>query len=311
MLNLQPATKPTIYFIGVTTWKSSIMRVFPKWAEALGLDADIKGIDFKPHSPAEAYREAVEFIKNDPLSKGALVTTHKIDLFNACKDLFEYLDPFAIKLGEISSISKKEGKLCGHAKDPISSGLALEHFVPENYWKEHEGDVFLMGAGGAALAMSLYFGERKQGEDIPKKIIISNRSLPRLESAKRILDGLNPNITFEYLHTPVPEDNDKILASLKPYSLIVNATGLGKDAPGSPLSDQCVFPENSLVWEINYRGELLFMEQAKAQADTRHLYIEDGWIYFIHGWTQVVGEVFHIEDMEDKVMMLSEVAKKA
>ena len=311
MLQVTAATKPTIYFIGVTTGKSSIMRVFPKWAEALGLDADIKGIDFKPHSPAEDYREAVEFIKNDPLSLGALVTTHKIDLYNACKDLFEYLDPFATKLGEISSISKKDGKLCGHAKDPISSGLALEHFVPENFWKDHDGDVFLMGAGGAALAMSLYFGQEKGGDDIPRKIIISNRSLPRLESAKAILDGLNPKITMEYLHTPTPEDNDRILASLKPYSLVVNATGLGNDAPGSPLTDQCVFPEGSLVWEINYRGELVFMDQAKAQAEEKHLTIEDGWIYFIHGWTQVVAEVFHIDDMASKVMMLSEVAKQA
>ena len=311
MLNVQPATKPTIYFIGVTTGKSSIMRVFPKWAEVLGLDAVIKGIDFKPHSPGEDYREAVEFIKNDPLSLGALVTTHKIDLYNACRDLFEYLDPFAQKLGEISCISKKDGKLCGHAKDPISSGLALEHFVPENYWKDHGGEVFLMGAGGAALAMSLYFGQKKGGEDIPKKIIISNRSLPRLESARKILDNLNPAICFEYLHTPDPGDNDRILASLKPYSLVVNATGLGKDAPGSPLTDACAFPDNSRVWEINYRGELIFMDQAKAQADAKHLYIEDGWIYFIHGWTQVVGEVFHIEDMADKVNMLSEAAKNA
>lgn len=311
MLKVTAATKPTIYFIGVTTGKSSIMRVFPKWAEALGLDAEIKGIDFKPHSPAEDYREAVEFIKNDPLSLGALVTTHKIDLFNACKDLFEYLDPFALKLGEISSISKKDGKLCGHAKDPISSGLALEHFVPENYWKNYNGDVFLMGAGGAALAMSLYFGQRKTGDDIPAKIIISNRSLPRLESAKAILEDMNPAIEFEYIHTPDPEDNDRILKTLKPHSLIVNATGLGKDAPGSPLTDNCVFPEDSLIWEINYRGELVFMEQAKAQAEDKNLYIEDGWIYFIHGWTQVVAEVFHIDNIASKVHMLSEVAKNA
>lgn len=53
------------------------------------------------------------------------------------------------------------------------------------------------------------------------------------------------------------------------------------------------------------------MDQAKAQAETKKLYIEDGWIYFIHGWTQVVAEVFHIDRMEDKVLMLSEVAKNA
>ena len=96
-------------------------------ADALGLkDAVIKGIDFAPHSSAEEYREAVTFIKNDPLSLGALVTTHKIDLFNTCKDLFEYVDPYAERLGEVSSISKKGGKLCAHAKDPISSGWRLK-----------------------------------------------------------------------------------------------------------------------------------------------------------------------------------------
>ena len=123
MNTYQKATQPTIYFIGVTTGKSSIMRVFPKWAKALNLkDAVIKGFDFTPHSAPARYRECVEFIKNDPLSLGALVTTHKIDLYNSCKDLFEYLDPYAEQLGEISSISKRDGKLCGHAKDPISSG---------------------------------------------------------------------------------------------------------------------------------------------------------------------------------------------
>ena len=82
---------------------------------------------------------------------------------------------------------------------------------------------------------------------------------------------------------------------LKPWSLIVNATGLGKDRPGSPLTDAVEFPENSLVWEINYRGDLLFMHQALVQKEAKNLHVEDGWIYFIHGWTQVIAEVFHIE----------------
>jgi len=89
-----PATRPTLYFIGVTTSKSSIMKVFPAWAEALGLDdAAIKGIDFPLHADPAAYREAVSFIKADRLSLGALVTTHKIDLFRACRNLFDETDP--------------------------------------------------------------------------------------------------------------------------------------------------------------------------------------------------------------------------
>jgi len=308
----EKATQPTMYFIGVTTGKSSIMRVFPKWAQALGLkDAVIKGIDFKPHSSPEEYREAVEFIKNDPLSVGALVTTHKIDLYNACKDMFDYFDPYAIQLGEISSISKRDGKLCGHAKDPISSGLALEHFVPENYWKDFGGEVLLLGAGGSSLAMSLYFSQEKFGDNFPKKITIANRSQPRLDSAKKLLAGISDKIQFEFIHNPTPADNDKTLASLPPHSLVVNATGLGKDAPGSPLTDACVFPKDSLVWEINYRGELIFMDQALAQKESQNLHVEDGWIYFIHGWTQVIAEVFDVEIKGATLDKLSEIAKQA
>lgn len=48
----EKATVPTMYFIGVTTGSSSIMKVFPKWAKALGLkDAVIKGIDLSLTPP--------------------------------------------------------------------------------------------------------------------------------------------------------------------------------------------------------------------------------------------------------------------
>ena len=47
MNRYEPAKRPTFYFIGVTTGQSSIMKVFPKWAEIMGLDAEMKGIDTK------------------------------------------------------------------------------------------------------------------------------------------------------------------------------------------------------------------------------------------------------------------------
>lgn len=101
------AEKPTYYFIGVTTGSSSIMRVFPEWARHLKLgDCRLEGIDFPPHDEPQTYREAVQFIKQDPLSLGALVTTHKIDLLAACRDLFDELDPYARLTGEVSCISK-------------------------------------------------------------------------------------------------------------------------------------------------------------------------------------------------------------
>lgn len=302
------AQRPTIYFIGVTTQKSSIMKVFPEWAKALSIEAEITGIDIPIHADPKDYIDCVNFIKNDPLSLGALVTTHKIDLFHAARHLFDYIDPYARKLEEISSISKENGKLCCHAKDPISSGLAMEAFIPPNFWSTHGGEVLLLGAGGSALAMSLYLTLSKWGDNVPSRIVITNRSIQRLEAAKTKLSNLNPNVRFEFIHTPNPSDNDIILKGLKPCSLIVNATGLGKDAPGSPITDEAVFPPNSLVWEINYRGQLDFMHQADKQKTERNLHVEDGWIYFIHGWTQVISEVFHISANGKMIELCSTIA---
>jgi shikimate dehydrogenase len=295
-MQLTKATQPTMYFIGVTTTKSSIMKVFPEWAKALGIDAVMKGIDIAIHEKPEVYREVVDFIKNDPMSMGALVTTHKIDLYEATKDMFEYLDPYAQAFGELSSISKLNGQLRGHAKDPITCGLAMEAFVPKDHWKNTGAEVFIMGAGGSAISMGSYLMQDKFKGNYPSKIIIANRSQPRLSEIEKIFKTLDPGgIEFEYYLTPEAEQNDAVLSKVKPGSLVINATGLGKDRPGSPLTDKAVFPKNVLVWEINYRGDLKFMHQALAQKEQQNLLVEDGWIYFVHGWTQVIAEVFHVD----------------
>ena len=295
MLNLVNATKPTFYFIGVTTGQSSIMKLFPLWAKSLCIDAEIKGIDIDIHASREVYREVVTFLKNDPLSLGALVTTHKIDLYHAAKDLFDELDPYALLFGELSSISKRDGKLIGHAKDHISSGLAMEGFLPKDYWNKHKGDVLIMGAGGSAIAIASNLIHDAKRNGMPSAIYVTNRSQPRLDSMQKIISEMSTDVPIQYLTIDEPSKNDKVLSKLKPYSLVINATGLGKDRPGSPLSNEALFPHNSLVWELNYRGDLLFMHQALSQKDTQSLYVEDGWIYFIHGWTQVISEVFQIQ----------------
>jgi shikimate 5-dehydrogenase len=187
--------------------------------------------------------------------------------------------------------------------------LALEAFVPPGFWKKHGGEVLLLGAGGSSLAMSMYFAQEKFGGNVPKRITIANRSEPRLASAKTALQGLNDKIEFRYVHNPAHEGNDNLVAALPPYSLVVNATGLGKDAPGSPTTDSVSYPDKSLVWEINYRGDLLFMRQAQAQREAKGLHVEDGWMYFIHGWTQVIAEVFHIEINSEVLEKLSLIAQ--
>lgn len=295
-MNLLAAKRPTMYFIGVSTARSIIMRVFPAWARHLRFgECELKGIDLALHDRPERYREVVAFIKNDPLSIGALVTTHKIDLLHATRDMFDGLDDFASLMGEVSSISKKDGRLLGAAKDPISSGLALDAFLPREHWRRSGADAFIMGAGGSSIALCSYLLKGGAGRGTPARLFVSNRSPGRLDEMRKIHSTEGIDFPIAYVHTPHPADNDRVMGQLSPGSLVVNATGLGKDGPGSPITDAAPFPMDGLAWDFNYRGDLLFLRQARAQEKQRHLHIEDGWLYFIYGWLSVIAEVFHRE----------------
>lgn len=290
---LRPARRRTFYFIGVSTAKSSIRQVFPAWAEHLGLgEVDFVGIDLPLHAPADDYRKVVQFFRDDDLSIGALVTTHKLDLYQAAADLFDYADPLTLLMDEISCISKRDGQLRAHAKDPITAGFAVDAVLPPGSWAGRSA--FIMGAGGSAIAIAWHLTRPERGADIPAEIVVSNRSGGRLESLAEVYAQFGTAVPLRRELSPSPTDNDAVLASMPAESLVVNATGLGKDAPGSPLSDACAFPERAHVWELNYRGDLVFLDQARAQEAERHLDVHDGWVYFIHGWTRVIAEVFDV-----------------
>lgn len=312
---LEPAAVPTLYFIGVTTGSSSIQRVFPAWALELGIDARLQGIDLPLHARAEDYRRVVEFIRDDPLSRGALVTTHKIDLYEAAHDLFDERDRFALMMGEVSSVSKRDGELRAHAKDPVSSGLALEALLPEGHFARHpDATVVSMGAGGSTIAISWYLSQPDRGAERPARIVVTNRSQPRLDHLDVTRADFDTTTPFSLVHAPTPADNDAVVAAQPSGSLIINATGLGKDAPGSPLTDAVAFPDSAIVWDLNYRGDLVFLDQAHAAAQAGHaLEIHDGWVYFLHGWTQVIGEVFDVSIPTEGAAFdrLSDLAKEA
>jgi shikimate dehydrogenase len=304
---------PTFYFIGITTAKSSIMRVFPLWVRELGRpEIVIEGIDLKIHDEPEAYRRVVAQIKYDPLSLGALVTTHKIDLLNAARDMFDYLDPYAQLCNEVSSISKRDGALEGHAKDPISSGLSLDDIIGAGYFGRTGGEVLCFGAGGSGVATALHLINKQDPADRPRRFVVVNRSQGRLDSMRKMVESLQTDIQFEYICNSDPARNDQIMAQMPPYSIVINATGMGKDTPGSPVTNGGLFPMNGIAWDFNYRGELDFLHQALAQQQARNLIVEDGWLYFIHGWTQVIAQVLHITidgTLLQRLMDIAEVAR--
>ena len=281
-------------FIGVATAGSSIMKIFPKWSDILGINCDIVGIDLPLRAPAESYRRILCDLIDDPAVKGALITAHKIDLLRSCRDFFDELDHCATICDEVSCIVKRDGGVLGYAKDPRSSALALDHFVPRSHWADRESDVLCLGAGGAAIAISVCLAQANSAFGHPRRFLLTDILPERLDSIRRIHERLETPLRFEYHLSGSATDKDRLLHELPPDSLVINATGLGKDKPGSPLTSSARFPQDGLVWELNYRGERDFMRAAEAQASARNLTVEDGWMYFLHGWTEVIAEVFDI-----------------
>ena len=286
-----------MYFFGVTTGRSSSRRVFPAWAAIIGHpDAQLVGVDFPINAPADEYRRAVEHIRNDPLSLGALVTTHKINTLNAARDLFDELTEHADLCGEVSSIYKRGGRLIGHAVDPVTSAQSMAEFIPPGYWAQTQADVMCLGAGGSAVAIATHFITRASPEDRPHRMLVVNRSQPKLDSLRALVDRLpNSGITFEFVQNPDPKVNDRLMAGLPSGSMVINATGMGKDTPGSPVTDDGQFPLDGFAWELNYRGELDFLHQARAQQTTRGVTVVDGWTYFVIGWAAVMSNVFDVD----------------
>jgi shikimate 5-dehydrogenase len=289
-------------FIGVSTGQSAATRLFPLWARELGLgDVRLVGCDLPLHAAPDRYREVVLRIRADADERGGLITSHKVDLFEACRDLFDVVDEYAQLCGETSCLAKRNGGLSALATDPISSGRALAEFYPA----AGRAEVLCLGSGGSAAAITVHTIEARAASGIT----VVGRTPARLGAMRAIHAKLGSSVPVRYVENSDPRGNDRLIAELPPGSLVINATGMGKDTPGSPVTDAAVFPEGGYIWELNYRGKLEFLHQAERQVTGRHLHVEDGWRYFIHGWAVVMEHVFEIDIKSEKLVRMATVSE--
>lgn len=285
--------------MGVTTAGSIIHDAFPLWLPLLGVDARLASRDLALGASPSEFVRLVEELRSDPALVGAVVTTHKVALFDAAADHFDSLDGLARECGEINAIRSRHNHLVGFARDPVSVGRVVDRIWPA-------GDaVICLGAGGTAIALGRHLLSRRVP---PTTLAFAD---PDPQATARLRRLLSPSATARgvaittYLGS---EPWDDLLASNPAGSLIVNATGLGKDRPGSPISSDAAFPRTSTIWELNYRGELSLLAQARAQARAQGLDVHDGWELFCHGWAAGLTAVFNLPGDSDLGNRLAEAA---
>ncbi len=295
LLNDVPPGEAVMIFIGVTTGGSRIHSIFPRWAAEMGIaPAHLRGLDLPLDVQADAVRSAVRWIARSDAIRGALVTTHKIAVHRHARDLFAGFDADADRLGEVNAIVKTPAGLAGHAMDTVTAGLALDRIVPRAHWgRNAEAEALVLGAGGAGLALAAQLTGRPARER-PCAITLVDVDAGRLADAEAALRGGNAGDIVRVRQVSGADGSDALLAGLPARSLVVNATGLGKDRPGSPFSPLARFPDEAVVWEFNYRGPRDFLVQAQSQQAEQRLTVADGWTYFLYGWAHVMAAVFGV-----------------
>lgn len=150
--------------------------------------------------------------------------------------------------------------------DPLGSRRALQAILGPHSWDRSEGHVICLGAGGAGTAITVNLLTQADLQDRLQRLIIVNDHQYGLDRLRSIVEQLDSTVEVEYILNTDSHRNDALLATLPEGSLVINATGMGKDRPGSPLTDGGLFPLHSVAWDLNYRGELDFLRQARAQA---------------------------------------------
>ena len=142
--------------------------------------------------------------------------------------------------------------------------------------------------------MTWYMLQRSHGTNRPSRLIVTNRSLPRLDEIRHFHGQIAPrcpsSITTRRSRTDRPAP-----AGLKPGSLVINATGLGKDAARLAADGRRRLAREGTGLGFQLSRRLDVFASGPRRGRPGNLQIEDGWIYFIHGWTRVIAEVFHID----------------
>ena len=183
----------------------------------------------------------------------------------------------------------------------------MESILGKNHWQLHpKAEAMVLGCGGAGTAIIEQLLSGEEG-NTPQKITGLEYNRVRLEKVRNDFSNTKKLILEESELSG--ENAQGIMTRLPPQSLIVNATGMGKDLPGSPVPKSIDFPEQVIVWELNYRGSLEFYQHAKEQEASRKLWVDDGWDYFLLGWSSVMEEIFHFELTEKLMNQLKKTAK--
>jgi shikimate 5-dehydrogenase len=284
---------PLVLFVGISTAGSLAHAVFNDWSMVLGQPWVLRGLDLPADTPAPVYRRLLTAMRDNPRVRGAVVTAHKLRLYRACSDLLTERDRVVELTGEINTLVT-DGSTIAYANDAHSLTVVVGSPAGRR--------VVCLGAGGAATALLFALHLDVRGglprPDPPDRLVFADIDPGALDALSTVADRIGARPELVRLSGPA----DHLVADA---TLVVNATGLGKDRPGSPLTDHAPWTPAMVAWDLNYRGDLTFLRQAAAHGTPT----EDGWEYFVAGWAGALTAIAGVPFSPDALSALSAAAR--
>ena len=275
--------------MGVDPAGSRAHKVYSRWACALGLPPILRTVSLPVGTAASAYRECVAGLSNDQNVLGVVITSHKTAIVDTAHDLIGGFTELAGRLREAGVLVRRQGALTADAPDVASSRRAVGILLSDARWAAGDGDVIIFGAGGAGRALAYALSRDATALGV-RSITLADCVIGKAAAVANACASARLQIPVRAVDS-TPRQNGTLLARSAAGTLIVNATGLGKDAPGSPVDDSVAFPSRAIVWDFNYRGERRFLRHARTSYAHRDLRVEDGRNYFVAAWTEALARI--------------------
>lgn len=266
------------YFLGVSTDHSMVNNAFPIWMSFLNADVELVGHNLPLNADQSEYDSFLNNLRQQS-TVGSLVTSHKANLFQHCKQKFDVISDDSKLLMEISSIRYDSVRdlLIGHNTDILGCKRSLLALTIENdKWLAGDRSIVVLGAGGSGLSIICAAHRFVHNHG---KLFVTEIGHARREMARTILSNSDISFVLECANS-----TDEIISSAGRAPLVINATGMGKDIEGSPVTNIQCFPQSSTFWELNYRGDRPLYHNLLRDCRGHGLRIEDGWGFFLDGW---------------------------
>ena len=195
--------------------------------KALGLDCTY--IAYK--IPKDELAAGLEALKTIKISGFNVTIPHKVEMMR----FLDNLDEDCSVIGATNTVKYDNGKFIGYNTD-------MEGFLDPIREKKiliKDSKVLLLGAGGAARAITAGFAKEKAA-----KITIANRTKQNANTLVQFANKIGINANAISL--------DEIDDSVSDYNFIINSTSIGLKNEPSPISSKNINP-NSVVYDIVYR----------------------------------------------------------